>query len=319
MPVSSRPASCAVTSAAASSTVSTRWMCSAPSAGRGPATGAAARRGGLGPVRAADEHHRRDRVRGGVVVLAGVLEDLLHRPGRAGQEHDAGVADLQQDRFPGGVAEVLRDRGGEHVGRLVAVEPRRHRPGCRDRSTPWTTAERLARPLRRRTAGTTGTPASEPTAVARSSRDEPARRPPRLAASIAPGPPPVATTCVLPEHPAQPRGVGVRRRGAVGRRAHPSRRPGGAREARRSGPRRWRGRAAPGRASPSGSAAPWRPGVGARVQRVGVGPRVVQLGRRVERRPVAVDGGVTAVDGRRRPLDGRTSIDRPRSLRTCRL
>ena len=39
-----------------------------------------------------------------------------------------------------------------------------------------------------------GTAASVATAAARWSRDEPASRPPRFAASIAPGPPPVATT-----------------------------------------------------------------------------------------------------------------------------
>ena len=79
----------------------------------------------VGPVGATDQHHRRDRGLVGVVVLAGVLEHLLDRPARARQEDDAGVADLQQDRLTLGVAHVLGDRGGQHVGRFVAVEPGR--------------------------------------------------------------------------------------------------------------------------------------------------------------------------------------------------
>ncbi len=80
---------------------------------------------GVGPVAPADEHHRGDRGGVGVVVLAGVLEHLLHGAGRAREEDDAGVADLEQHRLAGRVAHVLRDGGGEHVGGLVAVVPGR--------------------------------------------------------------------------------------------------------------------------------------------------------------------------------------------------
>ena len=49
-----------------------------------PATRSSGQAGqGLGPVLAADEHHRGDRRLLGVVVLAGVLEDLLHGAGGA--------------------------------------------------------------------------------------------------------------------------------------------------------------------------------------------------------------------------------------------
>ena len=103
-----------------------------------------------------DEHHRRDGGLGGVVVLAGVLEDLLHGARRAGQEHDPRVADLQQDRLAEGVAEVLRDRGGEDVRRLVTVEPGRD-PERRDVAQGRRPTGRR-RPTRRPTGGTTGRP-----------------------------------------------------------------------------------------------------------------------------------------------------------------
>ena len=121
----------------------------------------------LGPVRAADQHHRRHRRRVGVVVLAGVLEDLLHRAARAGQEHDAGVALLQQDRLAGGVVEVLGDRGRERRSAARARSAtsgcpasRRRRPARRDRverrprprpdRRPERRAPRRARDRRRR-------------------------------------------------------------------------------------------------------------------------------------------------------------------------
>ena len=78
-----------------------------------------------GPVLDPDEHHRGHRRLVGVVVLAGVLEHLLHRAGGAGEEHDAAVAAPHERRLAHGVLEVLGDRRGEHVGRLVAVEPGR--------------------------------------------------------------------------------------------------------------------------------------------------------------------------------------------------
>src|SRR5204863_221853 len=53
----------------------------------------------LGPVGAADQDHLGDRGLVGVVVLAGVLEDLLDGPSGPGQEDDARVADLEQDRL----------------------------------------------------------------------------------------------------------------------------------------------------------------------------------------------------------------------------
>ena len=98
-----------------------------PTAGQRSSSGQAGRV--LGPVGPADEHHRRHRGLVGVVVLAGVLEDLLDRAGHAGEEHDARVADLEQDRLALGVAHVLGDRGGHHVGRLVPVEPGRDAEG----------------------------------------------------------------------------------------------------------------------------------------------------------------------------------------------
>ena len=69
----------------------------APSGGRGQGPEQRPGGEGLGPVRRADQHHRRDRGLVGVVVLAGVLEHLLHGAAGAGQEDDPGVADLQQD------------------------------------------------------------------------------------------------------------------------------------------------------------------------------------------------------------------------------
>ena len=83
----------------------------------------------LGPVAVPDQHHRGDRGRVGVVVLAGVLEHLLHGAGRPGQEHDAGVADLQQHRLAHRVADVLGDGGREDVGWLVPVVPGRDAEG----------------------------------------------------------------------------------------------------------------------------------------------------------------------------------------------
>ena len=55
------------------------------------------RRHRTGPVTDTDEHHRRDRLRGCVVVLASVLEDLPYRPGGAGEEDDAAGAQTQQE------------------------------------------------------------------------------------------------------------------------------------------------------------------------------------------------------------------------------
>ena len=62
-----------------------------------------------------------------------------------------------------GVAEVLRDRGGEHVRRLVAVEP-----GRDPQRLPASPTRRRARssagaPTRRPTGGTTGPPTARPT------------------------------------------------------------------------------------------------------------------------------------------------------------
>src|SRR3954452_16129234 len=64
-------------------------------------------------------------------------------------------------------------------------------------STPLVTARALAAHWSI-DGGYDGTPASEATAPARSSRPEPDSRQPRLAASIAPGPPPVATAYLWP-------------------------------------------------------------------------------------------------------------------------
>ena len=141
-----------------------------------------------------DEHHRRDRRLVGVVVLAGVLEDLLHGAAGAGEEDDAGVADLEQQRLARGVAEVLRDRGREQVGRLVAVVPGRDAQrlaGRRGWRRPPRTPASAQAPMLGRKDGTRATVASAP---ARS----PGTKAPRLAASIAPGPPPVATVWCAP-------------------------------------------------------------------------------------------------------------------------
>ena len=100
-------------------------------AAAGQRRGAAARRAGSRSSTPADQHHLGDRGLVGVVVLAGVLEDLLDGAAGAGQEDDAGVADLEEDRLAGGVAEVLRDAGGEDVRRLVAVVPGRDRRASR--------------------------------------------------------------------------------------------------------------------------------------------------------------------------------------------
>ena len=159
---------------------------------------------------AADQHHRRDRRLVGVVVLAGVLEDLLHGAAGAGQEDDAGVADLEQDRLAGGVAEVLRDRGGEHVGRLVAVVPGRD-------------AQRLAsvRAARRAPSKRRVGPGVDRRAVRRHRGQRGQRRVEVVARRgrragrrgwpppSRPGPPPVATTCARAEQPAR---AGPRRR-----------------------------------------------------------------------------------------------------------
>jgi hypothetical protein len=73
-----------------------------------------------------DEDHRRDAGGRGVEVLAGVLEDLLHRARGAGQEDDPAGAAVEQRRLAYRVLEQLGDAGGEQVRRLVPVEPRRH-------------------------------------------------------------------------------------------------------------------------------------------------------------------------------------------------
>ena len=108
--------------------------------------------------RAAAEHARG--------VLGAVLEDLLHRAGAAGREHDAGRGDGQQAVLADAVREVLRDVGGEQADRLARGHPRGDRqavaarrearaevvrdapcsrPGPRARA-----ARRRARPRRRR-------------------------------------------------------------------------------------------------------------------------------------------------------------------------
>ena len=149
------PADAPSTRAAASSSVSTR--CTWPSIARPSARLCSSGHDGqgLGPVLLAHQHHRGDRGLVGVVVLAGVLEDLLHGAARAGQEQDAGVADLEQDRLPGGVAEVLRDRRGEHVGRLVAVVPGRDAEGVRRVGRTGRAPRAPAAPRRPPTGGTT--------------------------------------------------------------------------------------------------------------------------------------------------------------------
>ena len=229
----------------------------APSPARGPARAAAAT-----PAPSRSSTSRPTSTIGatdglvGVVVLAGVLEDLLHGAAGAGQEHDAGVADLEQDRLAGGVAEVLRDRGGEHVGRLVAVVP------GRDAERLRAVGEALAR---RRSAASAHAPTDGPVGrhpgqrrqrlVERRARRRPDSQAPRLAASMAPGPPPVATTWRGAEQPAR---AGPRRRTPASPRCSawppitPTRRRGPPTQRPRA-PRRWRGRAAPGRAAASWS------------------------------------------------------------------
>ena len=108
----------------------------------------------LGPVRAADQDHRGHRGLVGVVVLAGVLEDLLDRAAGPGQEDDAGVADLEQGRLAGGVAEVLRDGRGEDVRRLVAVVPGRDARASRAGRRPPRRPRGPAAASRRPRAGT---------------------------------------------------------------------------------------------------------------------------------------------------------------------
>ena len=233
------------TTATASSTLSTRCTCG--SIARPRASACSSGQTGSSSVQCAppDEHHRRDRRLVGVVVLAGVLEDLLHGAAGAGQEDDAGVADLEQHRLARRVAEVLRDRRGERVGRLVAVVPGRD-------------AERL--PAVRASASTTSNAASRPGADVGAegrhpARPSPARRPgrpatkaPRLAASIAPGPPPVATVRCGAELVAEPRRLGVRRGAALERVPAHHADDVAVRGPRRPAPRRPGGRAAPARA-----------------------------------------------------------------------
>ena len=194
------------------------------------------------PVRRTDEHHRSHRSLGGVVVLAGVLEDLLHGAGRTRQEHDSRVADLQQDRLAQGVAEVLGDRGGEEVRRLVPVEPGRDperggvaeagdRPRCGDPGVDRRVVRRCRQP---------GAPAPRPA------------RPPARGRGVHLGwrPPshPVhhrsrRCGCGRAEHPAGR----LRRTPArlAPERARPSRRPGTVRSSTPSAPRPPHGRAAP--------------------------------------------------------------------------
>ena len=139
---------------------------------------------------------------------------------------------------------------------------------------------------------------AEPRRVPRRPRRQ--ARPPRLAASIAPGPPPVATTCVAAEQ---------RGRAAPRRRTRPSPR---SRSVSRPSPRPGAGRSGPGRrarrrsawscrASASASSRPvgvLGPGVGAGVEGVarrrgvvqlvgGVEPAAVDVDRRARRSPAA--------------------------------
>ena len=244
----------------------------------------------------------------GVVVLAGVLEDLLHGAGRAGQEDDPGVADLEQDRLAGGVAEVLGDRGREDVGRLVAVVPGRDAEASRapsgDRSRDL---EGGRRPGVDRRAGTTAPP--------------PARRAPRRVSAARASAQPRAEVRrlhraraaaggdgrVRAQGVAEPGGLGVAALAAAQRRARPSPRRAGA--AATQAAQRLVDRVVVQGARPAvvarGRARSLRPGVGAGVERVGV-RRACRTARRRCR----------ARSGRSRPgrrgSSGRTSAPRRR-------
>ena len=172
-----------------------------------------------GPVVDPDEDHRSHRRLVGVVVLAGVLEDLLHRAGGAGEEHDAAVAAPHERRLAHRVLEVLGDRRGEHVGRLVTVEPGRDAEPPVATGPPAAHLERHPGPRRRPTGRYVGTAASTSMASSSAPSSCPASAAPRLTASIAPGPPPVPTSTPGPgQGPAQPgRPRGSRRRPWSGR------------------------------------------------------------------------------------------------------
>ena len=282
---------------AASSTVSTR--CTWDSMTRPRASEDSSGHAGTVSVQyvAADEHHRRDRGLVGVEVLAAVLEDLLDGAADAGQEHDPGVADLEQDRLAGGVAEVLRDRGREDVRRLVPVVPggdaqrRRCRRASRSRTSKAASAQ----------ASTDGSVAPAPRARRASACVEVVGGRGRRGGRRGWRPPsPRDRRRWSPR--ARPRAAGragPRRRTPARRaaaRGRPSRRPGAAAAPSRPGPCRSRGRAGPGRAWPPGRRCSARPGVGAGVEGGGVRRRVVQLPGGVERRAVRVDRDVR--DGR---------------------
>ena len=113
---------------AASSTLSTRWRCGSitrPRA-RGLSRGQAGK--SPGPVVHADQHHRCDRRLVGVVVLAGVLEDLLHGAGGAGRKTIPAEADLRA--------------GSPHAGRCGSTSRSRSRTGWPARARSATSGSR---------------------------------------------------------------------------------------------------------------------------------------------------------------------------------
>ena len=212
----------------------------------------------------------------------------------------------EQDRLAGGVVEVLRDRRGERVRRLVAVVPGRDAQRVRAVRPALADRERRARP------GTDGRPERRHLAQ-RCDRlvDD---RPRRGGRARRPGWPP-------PSRRARHRWRRWRPGRAGGRAGRPRRTPGRSRSvacppitptrraARGSsppGPRRSRGRAGPGRARAPGRVGLPRPGVDPGVQRLAVRPGAVELVGGVERGPVGVDRHV----GHRREHDAAAAADR---------
>ena len=207
---------------------------------------------GVAPEFDVEEHHRTERAEQPVVVLRGVLEHLLHRARRAGSEHDTTRREGEQAVLADRVGEVLGDVGGELVGRLVPVEPRRHgqaRGSIREGVTNRPAGGEVVHRTMRKSVAT----ASNSQRGVERARHPPGRatrrdwRPPS-----APGPPPVATC-----HPVdgtsngrvrRPRGTSHRSAATRGR-PSPRRRRGRPADA----PRACRRRHDRGGASPSAS------------------------------------------------------------------
>ena len=164
-----------------------------------------AERGGLAPHRgrelgvlgleevAPEEHDRAAHAVQRQAVLRAVGEDLLFGARATRRVHDARARDREEAVFADAVREVLRDVRGETCGRFVDVHPRGNAETLAAVRPSPPDFERGFHVARRDRVVGSGAGASAPSASSSAASGAGAIHAPRLAASMTPGPPPVAT------------------------------------------------------------------------------------------------------------------------------